>query len=138
MSKITLAFMQRFMGKLDTAIRNYVSSKLQNIDSVIEQIIDNKLDDAVEDISENVGELIAQKQDKPIIMHQTLSAGDTTITFTDVPITGFNMIDIYTSVIDFDYNELSEAEGQLTVVYDAQESDVEVYLRIEVVPNESV
>ena len=139
MSKITLSFMQRFMGNLDRAIRDYVSSKLSTIDTHIGEVVDEKIEDAMSSVDEYIDEAVAQKQDKPIIMHQTMNVGTTTVTFTELPTTGFNMLDIYTSIADIDYVELDDSTaGQLTVTYEAQEVDVEIFLRIEVAPNESV
>lgn len=102
MSKITLTFMQRFMGELDTAIRNFV------------------------------GEKVGEKQDIPTLLSQTLAVGSTSVTFTGLPTTGVNIIDIYTSKTGLDYLSLDDSTaGQLTVNYDAQVTVITVYLKIE-------
>lgn len=102
MSKITLTFMQRFMGELDTAIRNFV------------------------------GEKVDEKQDIPTLLSQTLAVGSTSVTFTGLPTTGVNIIDIYTSKAGLDYTSLDDSTaGQLTVNYDAQLTAITVYLKIE-------
>lgn len=102
MSKITLSFMQRFMGELNTAIKNYVADKVSN------------------------------KQDTPTILSQTLATGNTSVTFTNVPTIGVNIIDVYTSVAGLDYESIDDSTaGTLVITYEAQESNVTVYLRIE-------
>ena len=102
MSKITLSFMQRFMGKLDTAIKDYVGGKLNG------------------------------KQDVPILKSQAMAVGSTSVTFTGLPTTGVNIIDIYTSKAGLDYTSLDDSTaGQLTVNYDAQSVAITVYLKIE-------
>ena len=102
MSKITLTFMQRFMGELDTAIRNFVDEK------------------------------ISEKQNVPTLLSQTLAVGSTSVTFTGLPTTGVNIVDIYTSKTGLDYVSLDDSTaGQLTVNYDAQSVAVTVYLKIE-------
>lgn len=99
MSKITLSFMQRFMGKLDTAIKDYVGGKLSG------------------------------KQDVPVLKSQTMAVGSTSVTFTGLPTTGVNIIDIYTSKTGLDYLSIDDSTaGQLTVNYDAQSVAITVYL----------
>ncbi len=102
MSKITLSFMQRFMGKLDTAIKDYVGGKLNG------------------------------KQDVPTLKSQTMAVGSTSVTFTEIPTTGVQIVDIYTSKAGLDYVSIDDSTaGQLTVYYDAQVTTVTVYLKIE-------
>lgn len=102
MSKITLTFMQRFMGELDTAIRNFVDEK------------------------------ISGKQNVPTLLSQTLAVGSTSVTFTGLPTTGVNIVDIYTSKTGLDYVSLDDSTaGQLTVNYEVQSTAITVYLKIE-------
>ena len=102
MSAISLSFMQRFMGKLDTAIRNFVDAK------------------------------IADKVTKPTILNQTLLAGDTSVTFTGIPTTGTNKITICTSKAGLNYASLDDSTaGQITITYEAQNVPVTVYVMIE-------
>lgn len=102
MSIISLPFMQRFMGNLDTAIRNYVSNRL------------------------------LEKKDVPIILSQSMIAGETSVTFTGVPTTGVNKITICTSQMGLNYTGLDDSTaGQITVTFDAQENPVTVYVMIE-------
>ena len=101
MSKITLSFMQRFMGELDTAIRNYVAEK------------------------------VGEKQNKPTYYTQTLTAGTTSVTFTNLPTTGNKLAELFItgglSYISID----DSTEGTLVVTYEAQQTDVTVYLKLE-------
>ena len=67
-----------------------------------------------------------------VILTQTLTAGSTSVTFTGLPTTGTNLFDIYTSIPWVDYEELSgNASGTLTITYEAQETDMTVFLKIE-------
>lgn len=101
MSKITLSFMKRFMGKLDTAIKHYVSDKLDGY----------------------------AKQGT--IFSQTLTAGSTSVTFTNLPTTGNYIFEVYTSMIGLDYVSASASSGQQTYTYEPQNSAVIVYLKVE-------
>ena len=102
MSKITLSFMQRFMSNLDTAIRNFVDSKVRN------------------------------KQDVPVLMSQTLFAGQESVTFTNVPTEGIVITDIYTSKAGLGYESIDDSTaGTIIVNYEAQEEDLIVFLTIE-------
>lgn len=103
MSKITLAFMQRFMGELDTAIRNFIGDKIDG------------------------------KQDAPIIKSQQLTVGQTSVTFTGVPTTGTVMTEVYTSKAGLDYESIDDSvAGSLVVNYEEQDETITVYLKIEV------
>lgn len=102
MSLIDLSFMQRFMGNLDTAIRNFVDAKMED------------------------------KLNKPTTLSQTLLAGDTTVTFTGIPTTGTNKITICTSVAGVNYLSLDDTtSGQLTITFSPQSVPVTVYVMIE-------
>lgn len=62
---------------------------------------------------------------------QTLQEGDTEITFSNLPITGNYVANIYTSN-GADYIGLdSTEEGQVTLSYQVQNDDITVYLRLE-------
>lgn len=102
MAVIDLSFMQRFMGELDTAIRNFVANKLEDVPT------------------------------KPTTLSQTLLAGETTLTFTGIPTTGTNKITICTSVAGVNYLSLDDTtSGQLTITYSPQSVPVTVYVMIE-------
>lgn len=82
---------------------------------------------------EYVDTQLATKLDIPILMQKTLAAGATTVTFTGVPTTGTNIIDVYTSMTGLDYVEISDnGAGTIVVTYEAQSSAVAVFLKIEV------
>lgn len=67
----------------------------------------------------------------PVIHTATLAAGNTTVTFTNIPTTGNNLIELYTSVAGLEYIDVDDSTaGQLTYTFDAQESAVDVYLTI--------
>ncbi len=134
MSKITLRFMQRFMGNLDSAIRNFVDGKLGDLDSHIGDIVDDKMEDVIENMNDYVDEAVGAKQDKPIIKSANLAAGSTSVTFTGLPTTGFNMIDVYTTIPNLDYEDMeAPTASSLTITYEAQSVAVIVYLKIEVI-----
>lgn len=61
----------------------------------------------------------------------TLAAGSTSITFTGIPTTGNNCIEIYTSVPGLEYTSVDDSTpGQLTYTFDAQSGSVIVILVI--------
>lgn len=102
MSVIGLDFMQRFMNNLDTAIRNFVESKMEDTVS------------------------------KPTVLSQSLLAGDTSVTFTGIPTTGVNKITICTSLAGLNYESLDDTtEGQLTITFNPQVVPVTVYVMID-------
>lgn len=59
---------------------------------------------------------------------QTLSAGSTSVTFSNVTTTSNSMISVGTSVPDLEYNAISNSGNSYTVTFDAQSSAVTVYL----------
>lgn len=69
-------------------------------------------------------------QKKPTITTQTLTAGNTSVTFTDLPTTGNFLIDFYSSngvgFIDID---LSTA-GSATLTYPQQSADIQIICEI--------
>lgn len=64
-------------------------------------------------------------------MSATLAAGSTTVTFTGIPTTGQNLIELYTDVAGLEYTAVDDTtSGQLTYTFEEQESAVTVYLAI--------
>lgn len=57
--------------------------------------------------------------------YQTLSAGNTTVTF-DVPTFGDYLIEFYTTT-GINYSAISESNGQVTLIFDTQPNDIGVY-----------
>lgn len=65
------------------------------------------------------------------VLSQTLTAGNTSVTFTNLPTTGNNLVDFFTSTgINYTDIDVSTA-GQVTLTFDAQIVDVVVYCKIE-------
>lgn len=65
------------------------------------------------------------------VLTQTLAAQATSVTFTNIPTTGNNLIDVYTDVAGLEYDSVdATTAGQLTYTFEAQESAVTVYLVI--------
>lgn len=88
-------------------------------------------DDAWVLIGTSTIDLSAIYELKPTIKTATLAAGATTVTFTGVPTTGDNTIDIYTSKAGLDYDSVDDTTaGQLAYTFEAQSTAVTVYLVI--------
>lgn len=82
-------------------------------------------------VVEAAGGIAAYAAKKPQVKSQTLTAGGTTITFSQIPTSGNYMIDFFTST-GINYTAINTATaGQVTLAYDAQTADVTVYCRIE-------
>lgn len=82
-------------------------------------------------VVENAGGIAAYAAKKPEVKSQTLTAGNTTVTFSQIPTSGNYMIDFFTSS-GINYSAINTATaGQVTLTYDAQSADVTVYCRIE-------
>lgn len=60
-----------------------------------------------------------------------LTAGNTSVTFTDIPTSGNYLITPFTSVVGLDYDSVSQSGSIVTVTFASQSSDVTVYLKIE-------
>lgn len=72
-----------------------------------------------------------EKGDAPITKYsQTLTAGTTSVTFTNVTTTANSIVAVATDVSGLEYNTLSNSGTSYTVTFDAQVSDVEVYLLV--------
>lgn len=64
------------------------------------------------------------------VLTQTLTASSTTVTFTNIPTTGNNLIDFFSSTgINYTAIDTSTA-GQITLTFEAQSSDVVVWCEI--------
>ena len=64
------------------------------------------------------------------VLTGTLSAGETTLIISDDSITEDSMIDIYTNVFGVNPTEVTVASGSITLVFDAQETDLGVKVRV--------
>lgn len=60
----------------------------------------------------------------------TLTAGNTTVTFTGIPTSGNHTYDIYTSVPGLEYTDVAESSGSITYTFEEQSADVTCYLKI--------
>lgn len=68
---------------------------------------------------------------KATIKTATLAANATTVTFTGIPTTGNNTIELYTSVAGLDYTAVDDTtSGELTYTFEAQSAAVTCYLVI--------
>lgn len=82
-------------------------------------------------VVEAAGGIVAYAAKKPEVKSQTLTAGDTTVTFSQIPTSGNYMIDFFTSS-GINYTAINTATaGQVTLTFDAQSAAVTVYCRIE-------
>ena len=81
----------------------------------------------------NTGDMYSwnNKANAPTVLSQTLSAGSTSVTFTDVPTSGNYLITPYTSVVGLDYDTITQSGSTVTVTYTAQSSNITVFLKIE-------
>lgn len=61
---------------------------------------------------------------------QTLSAGSTSVTFTGVTTTANSIVEVATSVSGLEYNAITNSGSSYTVTFDAQSSNVTVYLLV--------
>ena len=66
-----------------------------------------------------------------VVSKSTLLTGETSITFTDERITTDTMFSFYTSIWGTSPTEVSISTGSVTLTFDAQESDMEVGVRID-------
>lgn len=79
----------------------------------------------------DVDTALGNKLNKPTVKTQTLSAGSTSVTFTQIPTSGDYMIDFFTST-GINYTGINTATaGQVTLTFEAQSGAVTVYCRIE-------
>lgn len=67
--------------------------------------------------------------DVPITVYeQTLTAGATSVTFSNVTTTSDSIVEVGTSVAGLEYNALTNSGSSYTVTFDAQASNVTIYL----------
>lgn len=62
------------------------------------------------------------------VYEQTLTAGSTSVTFTNVTTTSDSLVYVGTSVAGLDYDDITQSGTSYTVTFDAQASDVTIYL----------
>lgn len=79
------------------------------------------------------GESVEEKTSKleGICLTATLAAGSTSITFTDASITEDCFVDVYTDVYGVNPESIQTGEtGQLTLLFEEQEQDIRVRIKI--------
>lgn len=79
------------------------------------------------------GESVEEKTSKleGMCLTATLAAGSTSMTFTDDSITEDSFVDVYTDVYGVNPTSISTVEaGQLTLLFDEQEKDVRVRIKV--------
>ncbi len=59
-----------------------------------------------------------------------LTAGSTTLTFSNVPITSNSMIDIYTNVYGLNPTNVVVDNNSMTLTFEAQQTDVSVKVKV--------
>lgn len=92
---------------------------------------DNNLNTTAKTVVGAINELLTNKEDNATIKTATLAAGATSVTFTDIPTTGNNLIEVYTSVAGLDYTAVDDTTaGQLTYTFESQSGAVIVILTI--------
>ena len=74
--------------------------------------------------------LNAPDANSPVVLTQTLTAGSTTLTFTNAAITSTAMVDVYTQhgVEPTDIND--STSGSIVLTFEAQQTDVVVKLKV--------
>ena len=100
----------------------FTSAQLNAVNSGITSAKVSKLD-ALPTASE-LEEEIASASGKELT--STLTAGQTTLTFTDSAITSNSTIDVYTSVYGVNPNDMTVSSGNLTLTFDVQASNIGV------------
>lgn len=86
-----------------------------------------------DDVEYDNGETAEERASKlqGICLTQTLSAGSTSITFTDTSITNDCFIDIYTDIYGVNPELVDySTEGQITLTFEEQEQDVRVRIKV--------
>ena len=110
-------------GNVDTANGNIttINGKIGNTD--ISAIGDGKITGAISTLNSG-------KANKSTIKTATLSAGSTTVTFTQLPTSGNYLVDFFTST-GINYTEIdTSTSGQVTLTYEEQEAAVTVTCEI--------
>ena len=86
--------------------------------------------DNTQDAIDEVVSSLDSKADAPIVKNVTLEAGETEVTFTQMPTTGNNLITFFTST-GINYTSIdASVSGEVTLTFDVQEDDVVVSCEI--------
>lgn len=79
-------------------------------------------------VQDAIDEVYGDMPAEPTVYEQTLVAGNTSVVFSNVTTTSSSIVDVGTSVAGLDYNNISVSGTTYTVTYDAQASNVTIYL----------
>lgn len=79
-------------------------------------------------VQDAIDEVYGDMPAEPTVYTQTLAAGNTSVAFTDVATTASSVVEVGTSVAGLDYNSISVSGTTYTVSFDAQASNVTIYL----------
>ena len=71
---------------------------------------------------------LSDKQDSPTILTSTLSAGATTLTFTDSSITNNCMIDVYTDIYGISPTNMVQSGTTVTLTFEEQSDSISIKL----------
>ena len=76
----------------------------------------------------DIYDTLDEKEDVAVILTETLDAGDTTLTFSDVAITSNSRFDIYASIYGVSPRTMTVTTGQAVLTFKAQSSNMSVKL----------
>lgn len=82
-----------------------------------------------EDMDEVISPLPSIRPPRSTIKKQVLTAGQTAITFNDIPTTGDYIVDFF-NALGINYTSVSQIAGSITLIYPSQQSDLAVYCEI--------
>lgn len=108
----------------------FISGSTTDFDTWFEAMKDQLSSDAAGHLQDEVDALNAGKEDKPTILTGILTAGETSISFTDSHITNTCYIDIYTDVDGANPRTKAQSGTTVTLTFKAQAVDVTVTLMI--------
>lgn len=81
------------------------------------------------DMDDVITPLPSVRPSRSTVLKQVLTAGETTITFNDIPTTGDYIVDFFNS-LGINYQMITPATGSCTLTYDPQDNDMAVYCEI--------
>lgn len=70
---------------------------------------------------------IGKKEDAHTVLSSTLTAGQTTVTFTDSAITANSLIDVYAPVW---YSDVVQSAGSVVITFPVQTSNISVEIKV--------
>lgn len=82
-----------------------------------------------EDMDEVISPLPSTRPSRSTILKQVLEAGETEITFNNIPTTGDYIVEFFNS-LGVNYTLIEPTTGSCTLTYNAQDNDMDVYCEI--------